>query len=226
MRDNMRVRGRACIGVALGILVVAILPAAEKKPAEGKASNDAVEITARAYTEKQDIKRVLGSELEDSIAVVEVRLVPKPGTKLEVLRDQFELRSYKNGQRSTPFAPSQIAGASVLVISSVSGGGGMSSQGNGPVWGPPMGGRPQRVGGEGGGIGNTDSTTQATAQPGKDGSGNPMLDLLEEKVLPEKEIGEPLTGLLYFFLGTRHKPKDIELFYRGPAGKLSLRFKE
>jgi hypothetical protein len=222
----MRVRGRAAIGLALGVVAASILPAAEKKPAEGKASNDAVEITARAYTDKQDIKRVLGSELEDTIAVVEVRLVPKPGTKLVVVRDDFELRSYKNGQRSTPFEPSQIAGSGMLVISSTGGGSGMSSQGNGPVWGPPMGGRPQRLGGEGGGVGNTDSTTQAAAEAGKDRSENPMLELLEEKVLPEKEITGPLTGLLYFFLGAKHKPKDIELFYRGPAGKLSLRFKE
>ena len=102
----------------------------------------------------------------------------------------------------------------------------MSSQGNGPVWGPPMGGRPRRLGGSGANIGNTDSTSQAAAQAGKDSSGNPLLDLLEEKVLPEKEITEPLSGLLYFFLEGKHKPKDVELFYRGPAGKLSLRFKE
>jgi hypothetical protein len=214
------------LGAVLGILAAAALQGADKKPAEGKASNDAVEITARAYTDQQDIKRLLGSELEETIAVVEVRLAPKPGTKLAVVRDDFELRSYKNGQRSTPFAPSQIAGSGTLVISSRGGGTGMSSQGNGPVWGPPMGGRPRRLGGEGGGVGNTDSTTQAAAEAGRDRSDNPMLEVLEEKVLPEKEITEPLTGLLYFFLGAKHKPKDIELFYRGPAGRLSLRFKE
>ncbi len=214
------------VTAALAILTCVSLAGADKKPAEGKASNDALEITGRAYTDSQDIKRLLGSELEDSIAVVEVRLVPKPGTKLAVVRDDFELRSYKNGQRSTPFAPSQIAGSSVLVVSSQGGGAGMSSQGNGPVWGPPMGGRPKRIGGDGGGIGNTDSTSQASAQAEKTRSENPLLDVLEEKVLPEKEITAPATGLLYFFLGSKHKPKDIELFYRGPAGKLSLRFKD
>lgn len=216
----------AALTAALAVLACLSLQGADKKPAEGNASNDEVTITARAYLDKDGIKRLLGSELEESIAVVEVRLVPKAGTRLAVVRDDFELRSYKNGQRSTPFAPSQIAGSSVLTISSRGGGGGMSSQGNGPVWGPPMGGRPKRLGGEGGGIGNTDSTTQAVAEAGKDSSGNPMLATLEEKVLPEKEISEPVSGLLYFYLGSRHKPKDVELFYRGPAGKLSLRFKD
>ncbi|MFB3778307.1 MAG: hypothetical protein ACE141_11870 [Bryobacteraceae bacterium] len=218
-------RGTVLTAVA-AILACPSLQGAERRPAEGTASNDEVAITARAYLEKDAIQRLLGSELEESIAVVEVRLVPKAGTKLAVLRDDFELRSYKNGQRSTPFAPSQIAGPSVLTISSRGGGGGMSSQGNGPVWGPPMGGRPKRLGGEGGGVGNTDSTSRAVAETGKASSGNPLLDTLEEKVLPEGEISEPTGGLLYFFLGSRHKPKDVELFYRGPAGKLSLRFKD
>ena len=55
---------------------------------------------------------------------------------------------------------------------------------------------------------------------------NPLLDTLEDKILPEKQITEPLDGLLYFFLEGKHKAKDIELVYRGPAGRLSLQFKD
>ena len=54
---------------------------------------------------------------------------------------------------------------------------------------------------------------------------NPLLGVLTEKVLPEKEANGPVSGLLYFFLDGKHKPKDLELNYRGAAGKLSLRFK-
>ena len=212
----------------IGLALLTVLPGAEKKPAEGNASNDAVAITAKPHLDKQDIKQLLGAELEDTIVVFEIRLVPKPGTKLVVSRDDFELRSDKNGQRSTPFAPSQIAGSSVLIISSTGGGGGMGSQGNGPVWGPPTGGRPRRIGGDGAAVGNSGSEggSQATVQTGGKVKEDPLLALLEAKVLPEKEITEPLSGLLYFFLEGKHKPKDVELFYRGPAGKLSLRFKE
>jgi hypothetical protein len=210
----------------VGLALFTVLEGAEKKPAEGQASNDLVTITAKAYTDKQDVKQLLGTELEDTIMVFEVRLVPKPGKKLAVWRDDFELRSDKNGQRSKPFAPSQIAGSSVLVISSTGGGGGMASQGNGPVWGPPTGGRPRRIGGgDGAVVGNSGGPDSAVQTPGKVKE-SPLLELLEEKVLPEKEITEPLSGLLYFFLEGKHKPKDVELFYRGAAGTLSLRFKD
>ena len=48
---------------------------ADAKPAEGRASNDALEITARAFTDKDEIKKMLGSDLDGVIApVVDVRL--------------------------------------------------------------------------------------------------------------------------------------------------------
>jgi len=210
-----------CLALAAGVRAAP----ADKKPAEGKTANDAIEILATAYLERADIKRLLGQELEATIVVVDIRVVPKPGSSLRVYRDDFELRSYKNGQRSTPFAPSQIAGSSALVISS-RGGAGMATQGSGPVWGPPMGGRPRRIGGEGTSIGNTGTSTEASVQSGSKGGDRPLLAILEERVLPEKEISEPLSGLLYFYLEGKHKPKDVEFFYNGPAGKLSLKFKE
>jgi hypothetical protein len=52
-----------------------------------------------------------------------------------------------------------------------------------------------------------------------------LLAVLKEKVLAEQEITEPLSGLLYFLLEGKHRPKDLELMYKGPAGRLSLRFK-
>ena len=206
-------------------MACARLAGAEKKPAETQVSNDAVTITAKPYLDKQSIKQLLGAELEDTIVVFEVRLVPKPGTKLAVIRDDFELRSEKNGQRSTPFAPSQVAGSSVLVISST-GGGGMATQGSGRVWGPPTGGRPRRLGGDGATMGNSGDGSEAAAQAAGKVKEDPLLTLLEAKILPEKETTEPISGLLYFFLEGKHKPKDVALYYRGAAGKLSLRFKD
>ena len=210
--------------VALALAVCAACLGADKKPAEGRASSETLEITARAYTERQAIKQLLGYELEDSISVVEVRLVPKAGAKLTVIRDDFLLRSDKDGQRSTPMAPSQIAGSSVLVISSTSGGGVAAQQG-GPVWGPPLGGRPRRLGGDEGSVGNSAGAGQASASAAKMDKEDPLLAVLKERVLPERDTTEALSGLLYFFLEGKHKPKEVELLYRGSAGKMSLRFK-
>jgi hypothetical protein len=209
---------------ALALFLCAACPAAEKRPPEGRAYNQAVEITAKAFTDKEEIKRLLGSDLGGSIAVVEVRLAPKAGAKLAVVRDDFVLRSDKDGQRSTPFAPSQIAGRGALVISSSGGAGVIGTNSNGPIWGGTME-RPRRLGGDGPSFGSSESPAKAAVQTGVKGE-DALLAVLTEKVLPEKESSEPVSGLLYFFLEGKHKPKDIELLYRGPAGKLSLRFRD
>ena len=209
--------------IVLAFILCAACQGADKKPAEGRASDDGVEITARAFTDKDEIKKMLGSDFGGSIAVVEVRLIPKAGTKITVVRDDFVLRSDKDGQRSTPFAPSQIAGRSALVVSSGGGGAMTGTQGNGPIWGGPMD-RPRRLGGDGTVFGGSEAATNSALQTAGKGE-DPLLAVLEEKVLAEKETGVPVGGLLYFFLEGKHKPKDIELSYRRPAGKLSLRFK-
>ncbi len=55
--------------------------------------------------------------------------------------------------------------------------------------------------------------------------GNPkLLEALKARQLPDKEITEPLEGLLYFKLTGKHKLKDMAVLYRGPAGKLNLDF--
>jgi hypothetical protein len=208
--------------VALTVVVAACL-GADKKTPEGTISNSALEITAKLYTDKDDIKKMLGSDLDGYFTLVDVRLAPKAGSKLAVTRDDFVLRSDKDGQRASPFHPSQIAGSAVLVVSTT-GNGSMKAENGGTVWGPPMGGPPVRAGTDGPTIGNTAGGSQATSAPAKNQE-DPVLSVLKEKVLPEKEIAEPVSGLLYFLLEGKHKPKDLELMYKGPAGRLSLRFK-
>jgi hypothetical protein len=210
------------IAIALAVCVACL--GADKKPAEGMASSEAVQITARAYTDRQEIKQLIGYELDDSISVVEVRLVPKDGKKLSVVWDDFTLRSDKDGQHSTPFAPSQIAGSSALVLTS-SRGPSIGADPGDPVWGPPTGGRPRRLGGNGGAVGTSPDAGQPAAKVETTAGQDPLLAALKAKVLPEKETTEPLSGLLYFYLEGKLKPKDLELRYQGSAGKLSLRFK-
>jgi len=71
------------------------------------------------------------------------------------------------------------------------------------------------------GTSNTDTKVETV----RSDKPNPLLAVLKEKVLPEKEITEPISGLLYFQMAGKLKPKDLELHYKGPAGKLALRFR-
>ena len=204
---------------------------AEKAPPSGKASGERIEIEAVVYADKAAVRELIGEEL-DGIAVVQLRVVPRGDQDLAVGPDDFLLRSDRDGQRSEPFAPSQIAGNAALVVSSgSSGGGGMVGQENGPIWGgaPGTGGRPRRMGGDGASAGNVSSdekvqTSMNSGDKDKD-KDNPLLAKLKQKMLPAKKGTEPISGLLYFSLEGKHKPKDLELVYRGPAGKLSIRFK-
>lgn len=214
--------------LVLPCVAVLAAPGAEKRPPTGLTSNENVELRAVAYLDKETIRQAVGADLDSGIVVVEVRVKPQPETKLKVNRDDFLLRSDKDGQKSQPFAPSQIAGSGYLVVSTrSSGGAGVMGEDRGPIWGG-IGGPPRRAGGDGGAIGNTgESSAQASVAAGsKDVKENPLLAALASKILPEKETAEPLTGLLYFLLEGKHKPKDLELLYRGPAGRLSLRFRQ
>jgi hypothetical protein len=206
------------------------LMAADKQPPLAQTGNEKLGITAVLYPDKEAVRQVLGSDLGGFFTVIRVELAPKGGQALKVSLDDFLLRSYKDGQKSEPFAPSQIAGRGALVISTTVTGGGSTSENRGPVWGgiPGTGMPPGRLPGM-----NPPVVGNAAGQEGaeanvKSGAGdkeNPLLTVLNEKVLPEKETREPLAGLLYFSFEGKHKPKDLELQYRGPAGKLTLRFR-
>jgi hypothetical protein len=204
--------------------------AAEKKLPVAEAANDDLQITATLYPDKDAVREVLGSDLGGYFTVIRVELAPQGEKPLAVDRDDFLLRSFKDGQKSGAFEPSQIAGRGALVVSTTSSGGGVVSEDRGPVWGgvPGTGGRPDRMGGVtppvvGNAAGQTE--TQATAKSGVGEKDNPLLAVLKDKVLPEKKTAAPLSGLLYFSLEGKHKPKDLELQYLGPAGKLVLKFR-
>lgn len=212
------------------VFTFAVCLAAEKKLPVAKAGNSKLQITATLYHEKDSIKDELGSDLGGYFKVIRVELTPTGDTPLRVDRDDFLLRSFKDGQKSGAFEPSQIAGRGALVVSTTSSGGGIVAEDRGPIWGgiPGTGGRPRRIGGvEPPAVGNSAGQTEAvaTAKTGAGEKENPLLAVLKEKVLPEKEISEPLSGLLYFSLEGKHKPKDLELHYLGPAGKIVLKFR-
>lgn len=231
MRHNgFMVFRAACVCAMAAFLAFA----ADKKLPIESSSNELVEITATPILDKDQIRQEVGSDLGGSIIVVRVRVRPLGDKPFRIDRDDFALISDKDGQRSTPFAPTQLAGSGSLVVTASGTRGSLNGQGNGPVWGgiPGVGGgMPQRLPGSGGNVGNSAGTSrgiEAKADAGensKDNRESPLLAALKEKVLPEKEITEPVSGLLYFQIEGKVKPKDLELYYKTPAGKLGLRFR-
>lgn len=199
-----------------------------KKPSPAHTANDAVEITASALLDREALQQTLGSDLGGYYVVIAVQINPRDGKPLVIHLDDFLLRTDRNGEKATPFVPSQIAGSGALIVSQTGGGRGMMGEDRGPIWGgyPGSGQRPRRMGGDGGGIGNTaTSSAQASVQADSKSKPSPLLEGLKEKILPEKQTDQPVSGLLYFPMEGKQKLKDLELLYNGPAGKLSLRFR-
>ncbi len=204
------------------VLFTIVLGAKTKKTPVGVAEDDGATVSATLLSE-EELKEKLGSNLGGFYVVIEVTVSPK--TKpYTISRDDFLLRTDRDGERSKPFAPTQIAGKGALIVSQTGGGRGIMGDNNGPIWGGyPGGGRPQRIGGDGGGS-SSESETQTKVVKGQDKE-NPVLAALTARILQEKEVQGPLTGLLYFAMEPKQKPKELELIYTTPAGKLNLRFR-
>jgi hypothetical protein len=201
-----------------------------KGPAKGEGADKFVRIEATAYLDRESVTKAVGGPLDQGIVVLEVKVTPADGKKLSLNLDDFLLRSDRSGERSTPYTPSQIAGSSTMRVSSQAVSvGGVQSQNTGPVWGG-MGGRGSRMPGSGQAMGNgTAQVTEATASVDENSGQqkeNPMLAVLKEKILPEKEIAGPVSGQLYFLMEGKQKVKDIELLYKTAAGRVSVRFKQ
>lgn len=213
------------------LLTVAIAGAADKKPPGPiQDSNDVLYLTAIAYTDRPSVTAALGRDPGLDMVVVEVEIRPKGDNELQIWRDDFILISRKDGQKSQPLAPSQIAGKGALMVTSTGGGGGGIGMGRqrGPIWGgvPGAGDRPRRLGGDDelAGGAAAPSETKATMDT-KSKEDNPLLEVLKAKVLAEKKTQDTVKGQLYFLLDGKHKLKDLELMYqmRG-ADRLILDF--
>jgi hypothetical protein len=205
------------IGLAC-LISLAALGAAEKKLPIEQTSNDVIEINATPMIDKDEIRQEFGSDLGGDIVVVRVKVRPVSDKPVKVSLDDFLLVSSKDGQRSQPFAPSQIAGDTALVLTPQGAKNGLG--GNRPKWSGIAG-----PFGMGTGSGSSGTSTDTKVETVRSDKPNPLLTVLKDKVLPEKEITEPISGLLYFQMVGKFKPKDLELHYKGPAGQLALRFR-
>jgi hypothetical protein len=211
----------ACTILAIALLSATLLAAADKKLPIEDTSTDQLAISANAIIDRDQIKQELGYDLGADIVVVRVALRVVSDKPVQVSHDDFLLISDKDGQRSEPYEPGQIAGADSLTVTP----NGMRKGGTGRN--PGLGGISLGGIGIGGGMGNSKGTESpdVKVEAKRDDTPNPLLAVLNEKILPEKEITDKISGLLYFQIVGKVKPKDLELHYKGPAGRMALRFK-
>jgi len=220
------------------VLILALASAGwaqEKKPlATGAGGDRKVAIEATAYYTREQTKEFLGHDPGENVVVVAVKLRPAQGEPLRLNREDFLLRTDGSGGVSRPQEPAQIAGTTAMVVKSVAGGAGrpMSEQRRIPIGVPgvPGSGGSIPVPNEAPGVGSATADTsvaQATFEKGKEEKkANPLLEVLQARQLAEGEYDEPVTGLLYFQLEGKLKPRDLELVYRRSPPRVSVRFTE
>jgi|SRR5579872_4250247 len=192
--------------VALLGAAALLVSAAEKKiVGSAMGENQDLILHVTLYLDAASVNQVVGTDLGGHFYVADVKVEPKYGKEITIDRDDFVLRTDKDGDKTTPFAPSEIAGRGTLVV------------------------KHQRVGGNEGSILYGGVAPQVNGGVVfKDGSGtsdSALEKTLEAKVLPQKKTDQPASGLLYFSM-EKQKMKDLELDY-GPRGdqRITLRFK-
>jgi hypothetical protein len=199
---------------ALVLLPALLLSAPAKKAVStAKGENEDLILTVTLYIDPADLKEVIGSDLEGHYIVADIKVDPKYGKQISIDRDDFQLRTDKDGEKAKPYAASQIAGQGVLVLSEDP-----DAKPKKSKW--SLGGM-----GMGGGTGGSDAPKGPSKATMKDDDKkNPLEKTLDAKILPEKKTDQPVSGLLYFPL-EKQKMKDLELIYGGKENRISLRFK-
>ena len=211
-------------GRLLSVLLLSALllsSGTKKSIATAKGENESIILTVTLYLDPPDVKELIGSDLGGHYIVCDVKMEPKYGKDILIDRDDFLLRTWKDGDKAQPFAPSQVAGSGALVIGTVSDNTGIGSPGwSGATGAVILGGGGTRGGG---GMGKGDETPKKPVME-KDTKASPLKAVLEKRVLPEGKTKEPVSGLLYFPM-EKQKMKDLELTYGGKEDPIILHFK-
>jgi hypothetical protein len=208
---------------ALLLLPALLLPAASKNTiGSGRGENEDVVITATLHIDPADIKEMIGDDLGGHYMVAVVKVEPKYGKDIVVDRDDFTLRTDKDGEKATPYSGSQIAGSGALIIAQESRNEGIASPGWTGVKVPVVKGggasKPKAADGD-----KSDKPAAAPPAP-EEKADNPLKKTLDAKILPEGKTTEPVGGMLYFPL-EKQKMKDLELVYGGRENRIRIRFK-
>jgi hypothetical protein len=193
----------------------------------GVAGDEWVEMKADIYLDIADVHQVVGGDMPAGIVAVKVSIKPRGDEKLMLNPEDFQLLSYKDGQKSPPYTPGQIASSTTIQLrKGATTSYGIDQVSNGPVWGGMGGSMPQQLPGNGGGVGTGGGTTIGV-EAGKVEQAkkeSPLLAALKEHQLKTGEIKDWTSGLLYFPLEGKQKLKDLVLIYKSPAGRLVLAF--
>ena len=187
--------------------------AKEKKLPSGEAANELVNVSATVMDSDQ-LKEIFGSDFDKAYTVLEVTLTPKGGKPLDVKIDDFLLRSEQTGDHTGPLLAAQIGGEGSLVV----------KRGDPPKSKTGFGGGFGGIMMGGGAMGAPDTTDRSKVEMKESTEKDPLLSALKRKILVEKTISEPVTGLLFFPLD-KEKPKHLVLVYTTPSGKLRMQFK-
>lgn len=206
------------------------LPAADP-PQWFEAKLKDMEVKARLVRDQQEIAQLLGSDLDGEFILIELNVKPLYGAKIELKRDDFMMRSYRNNDTSVAQSPDRISGGSELVLGKAETltVGIYSQTGVGiPVGGAPgTGTRPRRIGGEetlsGGGAKSKE--TSEISQREREGEGD-LLSRLQSRELPIGMVDDIVQGYLYFQLSPKDKPKHLTLNYESEVGEFQIHFQK
>jgi len=225
----------------LPLTALLLSAAAPKTVATAKGENQDLALTVTLYIAPADIQALIGDDLGGHYIVADVKVEPKYGKEVALDLDDFQIRTDLNGERATPYAPSQIAGRDALIVhpqedrtgNAAGPGSGVpfprrnpkgSPRGGASGAGSPQGDAAPNAGsGAQGGSGNT-SAAAGTVDTRDDDKENPLLRTLTDKELPAKKTDQPLAGLLYFIM-EKQKMKDLEFSYGRKENRITLRFK-
>jgi hypothetical protein len=227
--------------LALFVLPALLLPAKSKKDvASATAENDDLTLKVTMYIDPEAVKEIIGNDLQGHYIVADVTVEPKYGKTVAIDRDDFTLRTDKDGSKSTPWVASQVAGRGALIIketgpTDAAGGGGgvmlgdpMGYPGGYPGGYPPYGyPDPASTGtdiGRATGPGGGDTGAHATVRSSARDKVNPLEKTLDDHILRNGKTEKPVHGLLYFPM-EKQKMKDLELYYGGKENRITMRFK-
>ncbi len=224
--------------LALALLGGLLSHGADRTEWRGRAGDPKLTLDARLYIDREQMKALLGHDPGPSVLIVEVTATPAPGAAVDIDLDEFLLRSDRDGQRSRPLDPAQIAGSAVMVISSRGGtqGTGMAEERRVP-WGVPgiPGGSP------------TGGPPRGIPLPGQSpnvrhGHGGHQRSGGQRRGQPREEIQPAAGGVAgqtagrrtaeraahraaqYFLIEGKVRAKDLELVYRKAPPRLHIRF--
>src|SRR5437867_1992269 len=113
---------------ALFLLLALLLPAAKKTVGTARGENADLILTVTLYIDAAGVKETIGDDLGGHYIVAQVKVEPKYGKDIAIDRDDFQLRTDKDGEKTKPLAPSQIAGRGALVLTRTEGPGGLGAE--------------------------------------------------------------------------------------------------